>query len=253
MKRQEEGRKRKEESNVKGFGLLPSSFLLSLSSSVSPRRYTPDLRHLNPMPYRLLIVDDHPIVREGLKAFLGLYDDLEVVGEAGSGGEALAQARKLEPDLVLLDLQLADGQALVFVPKLLELSKVPKVLILTSFLEEDHLRQALALGASGYLLKHAGPAALLDGIRAAARGELPLDPAAVRLLARPPAQDALAQLTPKEREVLSQIARGLSNKAIAQTLGVTEKTVKTHVSSLLSKLGLKGRTQAALFAREQGL
>lgn len=204
------------------------------------------------MPMRLLIVDDHPIVREGLKAFLGLYDDLELVGEAEGGRDALARAQELHPDLILLDLHLSDGHALAWIPRFLELTPAPRVLILTSFLEEETLRQAMHLGASGYLLKHAGPAALLDGIRAAARGEVPLDPAAVRLLARP-RQDRLAGLTAKEREVLSLIAQGLSNKAIAQRLGIAEKTVKTHVSSLLAKLGLKGRTQAALLARELGL
>ncbi|HEU4743538.1 MAG TPA: response regulator transcription factor [Meiothermus sp.] len=204
------------------------------------------------MPLRLLIVDDHPIVREGLKAFLGLYADLEVVGEADNGEEAVSKSRKLSPDLVLLDLQLSDGHGLSFLPRLLAIPNPPKVLILTSFLEEDGLRQALSLGAAGYLLKHAGPAALLDGIRSAARGEVPIDPAAVRLLTRP-ALNPLASLTPKEREVLSHLAQGMSNKAIAQALGVSEKTVKTHVSSLLAKLNLKGRTQAALFAREQGL
>ncbi|PZA08120.1 MULTISPECIES: response regulator transcription factor [unclassified Meiothermus] len=204
------------------------------------------------MPLRLLIVDDHPIVREGLKAFLGLYPDLEVVGETDSGEEALNKSRALSADLVLLDLQLSDGHGLGFLPRFLSLPNPPKVLILTSFLEEDSLRQALSLGASGYLVKHAGPVALLEGIRAAGRGEVPLDPAAVRLLTRP-APNPLASLTPKEREVLSHLAQGMSNKAIAQALGVSEKTVKTHVSSLLAKLNLKGRTQAALFAKEQGL
>lgn len=204
------------------------------------------------MAIRLLIVDDHPIVREGLKSFLGLYGDLEVIGEVESGEAALQKTAALNPDVVLLDLQLSDGHALSWIPRLLAQPQPPKVLILTSFLEEDSLRQAVALGASGYLLKHAGPSALLDGIRAAARGELPLDPAAVRILARP-AQNALDSLTPKEREVLGLIAQGLSNKAIAQVLGIAEKTVKTHVGSLLAKLELKSRTQIALFAKSHGL
>jgi DNA-binding NarL/FixJ family response regulator len=203
------------------------------------------------MPSRLLIVDDHPVVREGLKAFLGLYDDLEVVGEAESGAAALGLAGELRPDLVLLDLRLADGQALAWIPRLMALPAPPKVVILTSFLENDELRQALNLGASGYLLKHAGPSALLDGLRAAIRGEVPLDPAAVRLLTQPVPE--AARLTPKEREVLRLIAQGLSNKTIAATLGIAEKTVKTHVSSLLAKLGQKSRTQMALFAKERGL
>ena len=204
------------------------------------------------MPIRLLIVDDHPIVREGLKSFLGLYEDLEVVGEADSGAAALTQLQILKPDLLLLDLQLADGHALAWLPQFLQVDHPPKVLILTSFLEEDTLRQALVLGASGYLLKHAGPSALLDGIRAAMRGEVPIDPAAVRILARPQ-QNLLHSLTPKEREVLGLIARGLSNKTIAANLGIAEKTVKTHVSSLLAKLQVKSRTQMALLAKELGL
>lgn len=203
------------------------------------------------MALRLLIVDDHPIVREGLKSFLGLYSDLEVVGEAESTGVALQKTQSLKPDLLLLDLHLADGHALAWIPHFLALPGPPKVLILTSFLEEDTLRQAMHLGASGYLLKHAGPAALLDGIRAAARGEVPLDPAAVRMLARP-TPDRLSHLTPREREVLALIAKGLSNKAISQKLGVSEKTTKTHVSNLLAKLEAKSRTQLALIAKEQG-
>ncbi len=204
------------------------------------------------MAIRLLIVDDHPIVREGLKSFLGLYDDLLVIGEADGGEAALGQAQALEPDLILLDLQVADGHALTWIPRLLQLQPTPKILILTSFLEEDTLRQALALGVSGYLLKHAGPSALLDGIRAASRGEIPIDPAALRLLARP-GRNLLHDLTPKELEVLGLIARGMSNKMIAASLGIAEKTVKTHVSSLLAKLSLKSRTQMALFAKEKGL
>lgn len=203
------------------------------------------------MALRLLIVDDHPIVREGLKSFLGLYSDLEVVGEADSTGVALEKTQLLNPDLLLLDLHLADGHALAWIPRFLALPSPPKVLILTSFLEEDTLRQAMHLGAAGYLLKHAGPAALLDGIRAAARGEVPLDPAAVRMLARP-TPDRLAGLTPKEREVLALVAKGLSNKAISQKLGVSEKTTKTHVSNLLAKLEARSRTQLALIAKEQG-
>lgn len=175
-----------------------------------------------------------------------------MVGEADSGTAALKAASESQPDLVLLDLQLSDGHALPWIPQFLAISSKPKVLILTSFLEADALRQAVNLGASGYLLKHAGPSALLDGIRAAVRGEVPLDPAAVRLLTQP-TQDNLAHLTPKEREVLGLIAQGLSNKAIATALGIAEKTVKTHVSSLLAKLGQKSRTQVALFAKERGL
>jgi DNA-binding NarL/FixJ family response regulator len=126
------------------------------------------------------------------------------------------------------------------------------VLVLTSFLEEDYVREALHAGASGYLVKHAGPGALLDGIRAALRGERPIDPGALELLANP-SENPLEALTGRELEVLSLIAKGMSNKAIAAELGIVEKTVKTHVSNLLAKLDLKDRVQAALYAKERGL
>lgn len=201
---------------------------------------------------RLVVIDDHPIVRDGLKTYLSLQRDLEVVGEAGSTAEGLERVRETAPDLVLLDLQLPGEGGLELLPKLAALERPPKVLILTSFLDEEMLREALRLGASGYLLKHAGPSALLDGIRASLRGELPLDPGAVKLLARPQA-DPLAGLTPREREVLGLIGRGMSNKAIGQRLGIAEKTVKNHVSNLLAKLELNDRLQAALYARERNL
>lgn len=201
---------------------------------------------------RLVVIDDHPIVRDGLKTYLSLQRDLEVVGEAGSTAEGLERVRETAPDLVLLDLQLPGEGGLELLPKLAALERPPKVLILTSFLDEDLLREALRLGASGYLLKHAGPSALLDGIRASLRGELPLDPGAVKLLAHPQA-DPLAGLTPREREVLGLIGRGMSNKAIGQRLGIAEKTVKNHVSNLLAKLELNDRLQAALYARERNL
>jgi len=198
---------------------------------------------------RVLIVDDHPVVRAGLRAFLDLQEDLEVVGEAGSVAEALERAAALAPDLVLLDLELPDGSGLTAIA---ELGRASRVLVLTSFLDEGKVRQAMRQGASGYLLKHAGPNALLDKLRAALRGEMPLDPEAVRLLASP-REDPLAQLTPREREVLRRMAEGLSNKRIASVLGISEKTVKTHAGHVFEKLGVPGRVQAVLIAKEQGL
>jgi DNA-binding NarL/FixJ family response regulator len=204
------------------------------------------------MTYQLMIVDDHPVVREGLKTFLELQDDLEVIAEAGSLAEAEQQSKGLELDLVLLDLQLSDGVALPLIPFFRSLPKPPKVLILTSYLEESYLREVMRRGASGYLLKHAGPAALLDNVRAALRGEIPLDPSAVDLLTQP-AEDPLAELTLREREVLGLIGQGLSNKQIARELGIAEKTVKTHTSNLFAKLRVRDRVQAALLAKEKGL
>lgn len=199
-------------------------------------------------PHRLLLVDDHPIVREGLKAFLGLQRDLSVVGEAASLDEAKRQAKAEQPDLILLDLQLEDGHTLAILEELRALAPQAKILILTSFLDEFYVQDALRLGASGYVLKHAGPSALLDDIRAVLRGEVPLDPQAVQALDRAN-ENPLPTLTPREREVLAGMAAGHSNKQIARELGVAEKTVKTHATSLFAKLGVRDRTQAALLAR----
>lgn len=204
------------------------------------------------MQHRLLIVDDHPIVREGLKAFLELQDDLEIVGEADSLEEAQRLAEQSQLDLILLDVQLPDGNALSSLTTFKRLAPNAKIIILTSFLDDHYVRDALRLGASGYVLKHSGPNALLDYIRAALRGEIPLDPSAVKVLATPDI-DPLAELTPREREVLELITQGLSNKQIAGRMSVTEKTVKTHATSVFAKLNVRDRTQAALLAKEHGL
>ena len=204
------------------------------------------------MKHRLLIIDDHPIVREGLKGFLELHSDLEVVAEADTLAAGQALVETSQPDLILLDVQLPDGNALSALPAFKRLAPSAKIIILTSFLEDAYVRDAVRLGASGYVLKHSGPKALLDYIRAALRGELPLDPSAVKVLASP-ADDSLSRLTPRETEVLQRVTQGLSNKQIARALGVTEKTVKTHATSIFAKLGVRDRTQAALLARDLGL
>lgn len=201
---------------------------------------------------RIVIVDDHPVVREGLKTYLDLQDDMTVVGEAGTVREALDVIQAAAPDLILLDLKLPDENGLALMRRLQPLDKRPKVLVLTSFLDEDYVREALRLGASGYRVKHAAPAALVDSIRAAVRGELPLDPGAVGFLTEA-RNDPLDQLTARERQVLGLLGQGLSNKAIGRELGVAEKTVKTHVSSVLNKLGIRDRVKAALFARDRKL
>lgn len=201
-----------------------------------------------PDPARLMLVDDHPIVREGLRAYLAQQAGLNVIAEAGSIAEALEGLEDIKPDLILLDVRLEGENGLTLLAELRRREVNTRVLLLTSFLDEDYLREVLRLGASGYLLKRAGQGVLVDGIRAALRGERALDPAAAALL---PGlhDDPLQQLTPRELEVLTLLAEGLSNKALAKRLNVGEKTVKTHVSSLLAKLGLKDRTQAALFAQ----
>ena len=203
-----------------------------------------------PKPARLMLIDDHPIVREGLRAYLGQQEGLEVVAEVADVTAALEAVERTQPDLILLDVQLEGESGLTFLAELRRRETLARVLLLTSFLDEDYLREALQLGASGYLLKRAGQGVLLDGIRAALRGERPLDPAAAALL--PTLQDdPLALLTPRESEVLTLLAEGLSNKALAKRLGVGEKTIKTHVSSVLAKLQLKDRTQAALYAQSR--
>ena len=203
------------------------------------------------MATRLLIVDDHPIVREGLKAFLGLQADLEIVGETGSAHEGLELARSLSPHLILLDVQLTDGSGLSILADLLALDPKPRVLVLTSFADETYIREAMRKGASGFLLKHAGPKSLLDGARAVLRGELPLDADVVRMLTRPD-DDPLQVLTPREGDVLRLVAAGLTNRQVAAELGIAEKTVKTHATSVFAKLGVRDRTQAALYAKERG-
>jgi DNA-binding NarL/FixJ family response regulator len=201
---------------------------------------------------RVLIVDDHPVVRGGLRSFLELHEDLEVVGDAATAGEAAALIAGTAPDVVLLDVQLSDRSGLTLLPELVALDPAPQVLILTSFLDDEAVRRSVDLGASGFLLKHAAPDTIVDGIRASVRGELALDPAAVRVLASR-RREPLDELTPRERQVLEQIARGRTNRDIAQTLVITEKTVKTHVSAILAKLGVADRTQAAVYAKDHGL
>ena len=201
---------------------------------------------------RLLLVDDHPIVREGLRAYLSLQPGLTVVAEAETVAQALALLEPAQPDLILLDVQLEGQTGLSLLETLQMKENAPKVLLLTSFLDEDYLREALRLGAAGYLLKRAGQGALIDGIRAALRGERVLDPAAAALLSTLQ-DDPLKRLTPREHTVLELLAEGLSNKVVAKRLSLGEKTVKTHVSSVLAKLELKDRTQAALYAKSRRL
>ena len=201
------------------------------------------------MVSRVLIVDDHPVVRAGLRAFLDLQEDFEVVAEAGTLSDARSRMLERRPDLVLLDLQLPDGNGLALLD---ERPPDCRVLVLTSFLDEGKVRHAMRRGAAGYLLKHAGPAALLDRLRAAVRGEVPLDPQAVELLTTP-AADPLRSLTPREHQVLALMAQGLSNKRIATRLAISEKTVKTHAGHVFAKLGVKDRLQAVVLAKEHGL
>jgi two-component system, NarL family, response regulator LiaR len=200
----------------------------------------------------VLIVDDHAVVREGLRSFLDLQEGIVVVGEAADGAEAVDLAEQLEPDVVLMDLVMPKLDGVEAMRRMHEHVPAARVIVLTSFLDDDRLLPAIRAGAAGYLLKNAQPQELARAIRTAHDGEALIDPAvAARLL------DALAsvdqdtrygELTPREREVLALIGRGFSNKRIALELGAAEKTVKNHVSHVLAKLGVADRTQAALYA-----
>src|ERR671936_773399 len=194
-------------------------------------------------PIRVLLVDDHAVVRRGLKGFFELLDDIEVVGEADNGRQAIEATRAIKPDVVLMDLLMpeVDGIAATAAIK----SELPDVEIvaLTSFVEEARVTAALEAGASGFILKDADADDVAAAIRAAYRGEVHLDPAVASLLAR----------RVREREVLGLVAHGLSNQAIADRLAITERTARTHVSNILAKLGLTSRTQAALLAVREGL
>jgi len=208
---------------------------------------------------RVLIVDDHAVVREGLRTFLQLQDRIEVVGEAGDGEEALEQAARLRPDVILMDLLMPRLDGVSAMRELRTRASPSRVIVLTSFLDDDRLMPAIEAGAAGYLLKNVEPAELARAVRAAHAGEALLDPTVAarlvqRIAARPSATGFESRrLTRREHEVLELIARGRSNKRIASALDISEKTVKTHVGHVLAKLGVSDRTQAALLAVQEGL
>ncbi len=204
---------------------------------------------------RVLVVDDHPVVRQGLRAFLDSRPGIVVVGEAGDGASAVAEAERLRPDVVLMDLVMPGLVGAAAIRRIRERAPAVRILVLTSFASEDHVVPAVQAGAAGYLLKDVEPAGLEAAIRTVHQGEGLLHP---RVAAKVMAELAhgpapLDSLTPRELEVLRLLAQGLSNRQIASELVVSEKTVKTHVSSILAKLRLADRTQAALFAVREGL
>jgi NarL family two-component system response regulator LiaR len=203
----------------------------------------------------VLVVDDHAVVREGLRAFLELQDGIDVAGEAADGEEAIAAAERLEPDVVLMDLVMPKLDGLAAMRGLRDRVPRARVIVLTSFLDDDKLLPALRAGAAGYLLKNAPPPELARAVRAAHAGEALLDPVVAARLVETLAGDGdpLDRLTPREREVLELIGRGFPNKRIARRLEVSEKTVKTHVGHVLAKLGVTDRTQAAVVAVRAGL
>jgi DNA-binding NarL/FixJ family response regulator len=213
-----------------------------------------------PAPIQVLVVDDHAVVRRGVVAYLEALEDVAVAGEAGTGAEALDQLARASvlselPDVVLMDLQMPGMDGVTATGEIVRRFPGVKVVILTSFGETERVHAALEKGASGYLLKDAGPAEVDAALRAAVRDEVFLDAAVTRKLTqemRAP-RSGLGVLTAREKEVLVLVAEGRSNKDIAEHLVISERTARTHVSHLLAKMGLSSRTQAALLAIKEGL
>jgi two-component system, NarL family, response regulator LiaR len=215
---------------------------------------------------RVAIADDHAVVRQGLRTFLELQDGMDVVGEAADGEEAVALVERAAPDVVLLDLVMPRVDGLEAIRRIRERAPATRILVLTSFADDHTVLPAVRAGAAGYLLKDVQPPELADAIRTVHAGEALLAPTvATMLVEQLAAEDGAGggaagdgagaghPLTPRELEVLAELARGRANKAIAFDLGVSERTVKTHVSNILGKLGFSDRTQAAVYAVEHGL
>jgi NarL family two-component system response regulator LiaR len=209
---------------------------------------------------KVLIVDDHQVVRQGLRTFLDLLEDIQVIGEASDGAKAVEMTRELAPDVILMDLVMPGMDGISATARIKALGSAAKVIALTSFAEDDRLYPAIQAGACCYLLKDVTPEALAEAIRAAQRGEVRLQPEIQQKLLQHASQPAAAGkadlpsgLTDREAEVIRLVARGKSNREISQALVLSEKTVKTHVSNILGKLGLADRTQLAIFALKNGL
>ena len=199
---------------------------------------------------RVLIADDHAVVRQGLRTFLDLQEDMEVVAEAADGVEALAAAEEHAPDVVLVDLVMPNMDGIEALRGLRERVPAARAIVLSSFIDDEKLLPAVRAGAAGYLLKDVQPQELVEAIRTVHGGGALLHP---RVASRLLEEMATDPLTPREREVLGLIGRGMANKLIARELSLSEKTVKAHVSNILAKLGVNDRTQAALYAVRAGL
>ena len=203
---------------------------------------------------RILIADDHTVVRQGLRFLLEQQADMAIVGESGTGRQAVTQVEELLPDVVLLDLLMPEMDGVTAVREIKRVAPATRIIVLTSYYEDDQIFGVIKAGALSYLLKDTQPRELIAAVRAAARGESVLHPmVASRVLREMRQPSPLDALTPRELEVLRRIARGRSNYEIAQELSIGEQTVKTHVSNILSKLHLADRTQAAIYALQQRL
>jgi DNA-binding NarL/FixJ family response regulator len=202
---------------------------------------------------RVLLAEDHGLVRAGLERLLATADDIEVVGGAADGAEAIELAAQTQPDVVLMDLSMPNVGGIEATKRILAADEAIQIVVLTSLGDREQILAALDAGAIGYLLKDAEPEELIGGVRAAARGESPLSPKAARAVVSARAEQERAELSPREREVLRCVAEGMPNKLIARELGISEKTVKTHLTRVFQQIGVTDRTQAALWARENGV
>lgn len=201
----------------------------------------------------LLLVDDHVVVREGIRMRLELEPTLEVIGEASNGQEAVSESKRIRPDVIIMDLQMPIMDGVEAIATIKAAQPDTEIIALTSVLEDNMVVSAVQAGAAGYLLKEGNSDMLIEAIHAAAQGEVRLSPEAQKRLTKEIRSEEMREpLTPRESEVLRWLARGYSNKDIAEQMGVSEMTVKTHVSNTLSKLQLKSRTQAALWAIKYG-
>jgi DNA-binding NarL/FixJ family response regulator len=199
---------------------------------------------------RVLVVDDHALVREGISRLLGSAGGIEVVGVAGDGAEALTAVEELHPDVVLMDLSMPNLDGVEATRRLSEAHPEVQVVVLTTFADQRRILDALNAGASGYLLKDSQPDEVIAAVHAAAAGGAPLDPKAARVLLDSRRAPVGGGLSPREREVLGLLANGLANKQIARKLGIAERTVKAHLTRIFEQLGVTDRTQAALWAQE---
>ncbi len=202
---------------------------------------------------RVVLVDDHAVIRAGLAQLIATAEDIEVVGQAGDGAEAVEQARALTPDVVLMDLQMPGVDGVSATREIVSAGLGVYVLVLTSYSDNERILDALDAGAVGYLLKDADPDDVLSGVRAVARGESPIHPKAARALLGARSAGGRPQLTAREVEVLRLVRDGLANKQIARELEISERTVKAHLTSAFSRIGVTDRTQAALWAQRNGL